>query len=126
MCIYTLSHTLEFRTSSPYRGELRCCHVSRGSGPRLLTELSSGIITCSSAPDLASLPRWALALPRVIWLRALSPREEISSAATYLMAPSGLWTTGIKKSLAAPGMQLDSHVSKARLQFGSIVQRRPS
>jgi hypothetical protein len=28
--------------------------------------------------------------------------------------PSGLWTTEIKKSLAAVGMQLGSHVSKAR------------
>jgi hypothetical protein len=68
------------------------------------------------------------------------PAEVGSGAATYPTAPSGLWTTGIKKGLAAPGMQLGSHVSKARLrvikpparradmplQFCSTVQRRPS
>jgi hypothetical protein len=31
------------------------------------------------------------------------------------MAPSELWTTGIKKGLAALGTQLDSHVFKTRL-----------
>jgi hypothetical protein len=31
--------------------------------PRLLTKLSSDAVTCSSASDLASLSRWALALP---------------------------------------------------------------
>jgi hypothetical protein len=79
-------------------------------------------------------------LPRVPWLRALSPREESFGAVTYPTAPSGLWTTGIKKGLTVPGTLLDSHVSKAclhvteaaarcadiPLQFGSIVQRRPS
>jgi hypothetical protein len=29
-------------------------------------------------------------------------------------APGGLWTTGIKKGLAALGTQIGSHVSKAR------------
>jgi hypothetical protein len=58
-------------TSPPCSGELRCCHMARGLRPRLLAELSSGAATRSSAPDLASLPRWALALPRVPWLRAL-------------------------------------------------------
>jgi hypothetical protein len=71
---------------------------------------------------------------------ASHPREESSNAATYPMAPSGLWTTRIKKGLAVPGTQLGSHVSKARLrvteaparradkplQFGSTVQHRPS
>jgi hypothetical protein len=56
------------RTSAPCSGELRCCHVAYGLGPHLLDELSSGTATCSSAPDLASLPRWAPALPRVRWL----------------------------------------------------------
>jgi hypothetical protein len=122
--------------------------VARGPGPRLLAELTSGAATRSSAPDLASLSRWALALPRVPWLRALPPREESSGAAMCSLAsdlaslprwaptlshgpgltnprgklrcchvphgPSGLWTTGIKKGLAVPGMQLGSHVSKAR------------
>jgi hypothetical protein len=56
--------------------------VARGLGHRLLAELSSCAATRSSAPDLASLPRWAPALPRVPWLRALPPREESSDAAT--------------------------------------------
>jgi hypothetical protein len=43
--------------------------------PRLLTELSSGAATCSSALDLASLSRWALALPRGPSLA--SPRGEL-------------------------------------------------
>jgi hypothetical protein len=74
-------------------------------------------------------------LPRVTWLQVLPPREEGSGAVTYPMASSGLWTIGIKKGLAAPSTQLDSHVSKAQLrvteapirradrplQFGSIV-----
>jgi hypothetical protein len=55
--------------------------VSCGLRPRFLAELSSGAVTCSSALDLASLPRWAPALPRVPWLQALPPREESSGAA---------------------------------------------
>jgi hypothetical protein len=49
--------------------------------------LSSGAVTCSSAPGLASLPRWAPAQPRVPWLWALPPREESSGAATCSSAP---------------------------------------
>jgi hypothetical protein len=56
--------------------------VSRVPGPRLLVELSSDAATCSSTPNLASLPRWAPALPRVPRFRALPPREESSDAAT--------------------------------------------
>jgi hypothetical protein len=140
--------------------------------PRLLAELSSGATTRSSALDLGSLPRWAPALPRVPWLRALLPREESSDAATCSSTPdlasllrwapvlpcgpgltsprgelrcchiphdpNGLWTTGIKKCLAAVNTQLGSHVSKAQsrvteapvrradmpLQFSSTMQRR--
>jgi hypothetical protein len=54
--------------------------LPRGPGPHLLVEMSSGVATHSSAPDLASVPRWAPALPRVPWLRALPPREESSDA----------------------------------------------
>jgi hypothetical protein len=56
--------------------------VARGPGPHLLAELSSGVVTCSSPPDLASLPRWDPVLPRVPWLRALPLRDVSSSAAT--------------------------------------------
>jgi hypothetical protein len=84
--------------------------------------------------------RAAPELPRVTRLRARSPQEESSGAATYPTAPSGLWTIGTKKGLVALVTQLASHVSKARscvteaparhadrpLQFDSIVQRQPS
>jgi hypothetical protein len=75
------------RTSSSYRGGLRCCHVSRGPGPRLLAELRSGAATCSLTQDITSLLRWAPALPHVSWLRALPPKEESSGAATCSSAP---------------------------------------
>jgi hypothetical protein len=39
------------------RGELRNRYVSRGPGPRLLAEVSSGTATCPSALNLASLLR---------------------------------------------------------------------
>jgi hypothetical protein len=58
-----------------------------GPRPRLLEELSSGTATCSSAPDLTSLLRWAPTLPRIPWLRALPPREESSGATTCSSAP---------------------------------------
>jgi hypothetical protein len=38
-------------------------HVPYSSGPHLPAEVGSGAAICSTAPDLASLPRWALALP---------------------------------------------------------------
>jgi hypothetical protein len=53
-------------------------------------------------------------LPRVPRLRALPSREESSGAAMCPTTPGGMWTTGIKKVLAALGTQLGSHVSKAR------------
>jgi hypothetical protein len=73
VCIHALPRKLYLRTTPPWRGGLRSRHVSNGPEPHLLAELSSGAATCSSAPDLTSLPRWAPALPRVPWLRALSP-----------------------------------------------------
>jgi hypothetical protein len=86
-----------------------------------LREESIGAATCSSASGLAFLLRWAPALPR----SPASPhREESSGAVTYSTAPSGLWTTGIKKGLAAPGTQLGSHVSKARPRVTEASVRR--
>jgi hypothetical protein len=61
--------------------------LPRGLGPRLIAELSLSAITCSSASDLTSLSRWAPALPRVLWLRVLPPREESSGAVTCSSAP---------------------------------------
>jgi hypothetical protein len=46
---------LQPRTSPPWRGELRCCHVSLGPGPRLLAEVSSGATMCPMALGSASL-----------------------------------------------------------------------
>jgi hypothetical protein len=40
-----------------------------GSGPHFPPEVGFGSATCHTAPNLASLPRLALALPRVIRLR---------------------------------------------------------
>jgi hypothetical protein len=83
-----------------------------GSGPCLLAELSSGAATRSSAPDLTSLPRWAPALPRVPWLRALPLREESSSAATCSSAPDltslPRWAPALPRdpSLASPREEL--------------------
>jgi hypothetical protein len=41
-----------------------------------------------------------------------------------ILQPSGLWTTGIKKCLAAPGTQLGSHVFKARSRVTEAPARR--
>jgi hypothetical protein len=68
-CIHTLSCTLQLWTSPPGWGGLRRCHVSSGSGPRLLVEVSFSAAICPAAPNLASWLRWALALPCVLWLR---------------------------------------------------------
>jgi hypothetical protein len=86
--------------------------VTRGPGPHLLAELSSSAATCSSAPDLTSLPRWAPALPRFPWLRALPPIEESSGGA---MCSSALdltslprWSPALPRSpgLASPRGEL--------------------
>jgi hypothetical protein len=74
--------------------------------------MGTGAATRSVAPDLTSLPRWALVLPCVIWLQTLPtcpgglrrchmsygsgprlPAEEGSGAATCHMAldPASLW-----------------------------------
>jgi hypothetical protein len=61
-------------------------HERYSFGPHLPTEVSSGAATCPSALDLTSLSRWASALPRVPWLRALPPRDVSSGAATHSSA----------------------------------------
>jgi hypothetical protein len=135
-----LSSSVATRSSAPdltslprWAPVLPCVPWLQALPPR---EESSAAAMCSSAPNLAFLPRWALALSCVPQLWTSPPREESSGAATYPTARSGLWTTGIKKGLTAPGMQLGSYVSKARscvtetsarhaempLQFVSTVQ----
>jgi hypothetical protein len=64
-CIHVLPHKLELQTTPPCRGGLRRRHVSRGPGPRIFAEESSGAATCSSALDLTSLQRWAPVPSRV-------------------------------------------------------------
>jgi hypothetical protein len=149
--------------------------MSRGPGPHLLAELSSGAATCSSTLDLTFMLRWAPVLPRVPEARLPERRAPVLPCVPQLRTsppyrgglwhcymshgsglclpkrralvlprtprpPSGLWTTGIKKGLAAPGTRLGSHIFKARsrvteaptrcadmpLQFGSTVQHQPS
>jgi hypothetical protein len=51
------------------------CHVSCGSEPCLHVEEGSSTAMHPTTPDLASLPRWALALPRAMWLRTLPPYQ---------------------------------------------------
>jgi hypothetical protein len=54
-----LPRVLRPQTSPPCGGEFRCCHVSLGPGPHLLTEVSSGATMCPMAPGSAS-PRGEL------------------------------------------------------------------
>jgi hypothetical protein len=134
-----LSHVPRLRTLPPWWGELRCCHVSCGPGPRLLAEVRSGATTCPSAQDLASFSRWAPVLPCVPQPRSSPPCwgelrcchvshssgsclliEVSSGAATCPMAPGELWTTEIKKCLAALG----SCVSRARSCVTEAPTRR--
>jgi hypothetical protein len=83
-----------------------------GPSPRLLTELSSGDVTHSSALNLTSLSRWAPALPRVTWLQALPPQEESSGAAMCSSAPNlaslPMWTPALPRGpdLASPRGEL--------------------
>jgi hypothetical protein len=45
-----LPHVLWLRTSPPDKGELRRCHVSYGSRPRLSAGVGSGAATCLITP----------------------------------------------------------------------------
>jgi hypothetical protein len=73
---------------------LQSCHVSRGPGPCILTEVSSGAATCPSASSLASLLRWAPALPCVPGLRALPSWEGSSGATTCPTARGSAFLRG--------------------------------
>jgi hypothetical protein len=68
-----LPHALWLRTSSPSWGGLRRCHVSYDSIPHFSAEVGSGAVTSPIVSDLAFWLRWALALPRVLWLRTSPP-----------------------------------------------------
>jgi hypothetical protein len=53
--MHELSRKLYLQTTPPCRGGLRRHHASRGPGPRLLAEASSGTATCPMAPGSAFL-----------------------------------------------------------------------
>jgi hypothetical protein len=50
-----------------------CCHVPCSFGTHLSAEVGSGIATCPTTPDLASLTRWASALQHLPWPRTSPP-----------------------------------------------------
>jgi hypothetical protein len=52
------------------------CYASFSSGPRLLVEVGSGVVTCPLMPNSASLLRRAPTLPHVPWLWTLPPHSE--------------------------------------------------
>jgi hypothetical protein len=94
--------------------------LSRVTWPRVLPprEESSGAATCSSAPDLASLPRWAPALPRGLDLTSL--RGELRCCHVP-HDPQQVMYHRNKKGLAIPGTPLGSRVTKAH---GRVLPRR--
>jgi hypothetical protein len=55
------------------------CHVPYSSEPCHPADVSSGAVTYPTAPDPASLMRWASALPCALWLQTILPCQ------------SGLW-----------------------------------
>jgi hypothetical protein len=119
----------------PCSGGFRCCHVSRGSESCLPAHKGSGVATCPTAPDPASLLERASVLPHVprLWIlppylggfrrchvsHSTEPRlpaREGSDAATCPAAPCGPRASSIKKSLAVLPVQLGTHVPNARVQ----------
>jgi hypothetical protein len=106
--------------------------MSCSSGPHLPAEAGSSATTCPTAPNLASLSGWVLALPHVLYLRASPPgqgglrccrvshgsRPRLttgvgSGAATWPTTLCWPWASDINKGLAGLAMQLSSRVSKA-------------
>jgi hypothetical protein len=67
-----LSFDATTHSSAPVGSDAATCPMALALPPR---EKSSGAATCSSSLDLASLPMWALALPRGPGLT--SPRGEL-------------------------------------------------
>jgi hypothetical protein len=68
-----LSRALQFRISSSAWGELRRCHVSYDSEPRLPAEVGSDAATCPMSLDHASSVRWTPAQSRVLCLWTSPP-----------------------------------------------------
>jgi hypothetical protein len=68
-CIHTLSRVPQHRIRAPHLGGLQCCHVSRGSGPRLPAREGSDAAMHLTALDLTPPREWAPVPPYVTWLR---------------------------------------------------------
>jgi hypothetical protein len=103
----------------------------------------SGTATCHMAPNLTSRPRWAPALPRVLWLQTSSPGQgglrrchtsygsesrllaEVGSCAAT--CPTGLYgsrASSIKKSLAGLPVQSGTPVPNARAHVSKVPHVR--
>jgi hypothetical protein len=93
-CIHAWPRALWLRTSPPCEDGLWRCHESYGFGPRLVTEVRSGVATCPAAPNLIFRLRWDLTLPRVIWLRT-SPLSWCGLRHCHVSCGS-LWATSLK------------------------------
>jgi hypothetical protein len=108
-------HTSSKLRQRVMRASMRC-HISCRFGSHLLVEVGSDATMCPAVPpwwgelqcchvshdSMLCLPkRWAPVLSCVPRFRALPSWEGSSGAATCPTAPGGLWTTGIKKCLAA-------------------------
>jgi hypothetical protein len=65
--VSALPRVLWLWTSSSNWGGLWHCHMSYSSGPHLLAELGSCVVTCPMTPDPASRPGRVPVLPRVLW-----------------------------------------------------------
>jgi hypothetical protein len=89
-------------------------HVSCGFGPYLPAEMGSDNVTCPTVLDPASLPRWALVLPRALRLRTLPPcrdglwhRRMSCGPRSHLLAEeaSDAATCPVASGLASPPRQ---------------------
>jgi hypothetical protein len=110
------------RTPPLRLGGLRCCHVPRGSGPRLTIQEESDTAMRPSAPDSALPPKRAPALTRVLRLRT-APASEMSSGADIHGTPRAVGHRG-KGRLSCNGMKRGSRVSKTRLGVTEAPTRR--
>jgi hypothetical protein len=123
-CIHALPRTLRLRTSPPYQGGLRRCHMSSGSGPHLPTEVGSGAVMCPMALDLTSRLRWVPPSPRALWLW-IPPLYRGGFWCCHVSHGSQL-VVGLKykKGLAGLPMQLSSRVSKTRTYVSKVPDAR--
>jgi hypothetical protein len=97
-----LLRVARLRTLPPYSGGLWCCHMSRGSGPRLPTREGSGAATCPMTSDPTSLLGRAPVLPRAHGFRPCLPTRGRGGGSDVVMCPAifkGSRALSIKKSV---------------------------